>query len=85
MAPDELGCRMNHDVCSVFDRTDEIRCSEGVVDDQRQAVSVGYFSYGIDIRNVAVRVAQCFQENGSGVLLNGTFHFTEVVGIYECG
>ena len=40
MTAEELGSRMNNDVCSMLQRTDEIRCAECVVNDEWNAVLV---------------------------------------------
>ena len=54
---------------------DQIGGAEGVVNDQRQAVAVGDFRDGVNVRNIGVGVAQGFNVNGLGVGLNGGFHF----------
>ena len=58
MAADELRSRMDDDVSTVFERTEEERRSEGVVNDDRKAVLVGDFSDGFEVRNVDGRVAK---------------------------
>ena len=65
----------------MFDRTDQIRGAEGVVDDQWQTVFMGNLCYRIDVRNVAVGIAQSFQINGPGVFLNGIFYLVQVMGV----
>ena len=83
VAAEELGGGVNYDVRAVFDRTDQVWRAEGVVDDQRQAVLMSDCRDSVDIRNIAVRVAQCFQIDGAGVRLNRRFYFCQVVGVYE--
>ena len=68
MAADEFGRRMHHDICAMFHRPDEIGRSKGVVDNERQAVAVSNGSNGVDIRDIAVGIAQGFQIDGPGVL-----------------
>ena len=85
MAADKLGGRVHHDVCAVLDGTDEVRGAEGVINDQRQAVLVGDGCNGVDIRDVAVGVAQRFQIHSLGIGLDGCFHLCKVVGIHEGG
>ena len=47
---------------------------------------VSQFCHCIDIRNVAVGIAQGFDVDGSGVLLNGILHFLQIMHIHEgCG
>ena len=85
MAADKLGGRVHHDVCAVLDGTDEVRGAEGVVNDQRQTVLVGDGCNGVDIRDVAVGVAQRFQIDSLGIGLDGCFHLCKVVGIHKGG
>ena len=67
----------------MLDGTDEVRGAEGVVHHYRQAVLVSNLSDGVNIGNVAVGVAQSLQIDSPGVLLNGSFHLAEVMGIHE--
>ena len=85
VAADELGGRVHHDVCAVLDGTDEVRSAEGIVNDQRQAVLVGYGGNGVDIRDIAVGVAQSFQIDGLGVGLDGILHLSQIVCVHKGG
>ena len=78
---DELGGGMDDDVGAVFDRTDQIRGSEGVVDDQRNVVRVRQFGERLDVGNVAVRVAERFDEDGFGFGTDRGLDFFEVVDV----
>ena len=49
VSADEFGRRVDDDVCSVLDRPYEIRGSEGVVDKEGKAVSMGYFCQGVNV------------------------------------
>ena len=46
---DELGSRMNHDVSTVLDRTDEVWSAEGVIDNQWDVVAMSNLCQLIDI------------------------------------
>ena len=61
MAADKLSGRMDNDIRTMLDGPDEIRRAEGIVNHQRKAVLMSDFRNGIDIRNVAVRIAQGFR------------------------
>ena len=52
MSSDELGCGMNNDICTMLDRTNQIRCSEGIVDRKRKTMLVCDLCDSIDIRNI---------------------------------
>ena len=85
MAANELGSGVDHDVCAVLDGTDQVRGAEGVINDQRQTVLMGEGCNGVDVRDVAVGVAQRLQIDGLGVGLDGVLHLGEVVCIDEGG
>lgn len=83
MATDELSGRMHHDVGTVFNRANQVRSTEGVVDDQRNLVLVGDFGNGFDIRDVGMRVAERFDKDELRVALDSSFDTLEVVGVNE--
>ena len=85
MAADELGGRVDHDVCAVLDGADQVRGAEGVVDDQRQAVLVGNGGNGINVGDIAVGVAQGLQIDGLGVGLDGVLHLGQIVSVDKGG
>ena len=85
VAADELGGRVYHDVGSVFDGADEVGGAEGVVDDERDAVAVGYLGHGIDVDDARVGVAQRLDEDGLGVGLYGPLEVREVGRVDEGG
>ncbi len=81
VAAQELRCRVHHDVRAVLDGADQVRRTEGVVNDQRQTVLVSDIRNGVDIRDVAVRVAEGFQVDGPGVLPDRVFNSFQVVNV----
>ncbi len=52
---------MDHDIRPMLDRADEVRCAKGIVDHNGYPMSVCDFSNGINIRNIAVRIAERLQ------------------------
>lgn len=83
VATDELGSGMHHNVGTMFKRTNQVRSTEGVVDDQRNLVLVGDFGNGFDIRDVGMRVAESFDEDELRVALDSGFDALEVVSVNE--
>lgn len=81
VAPDELGGRVHHNVGAMLNRSKEIGSGKGVVNDQRNLVSVGDIGQCIDVVDVTVGVAQSFDKNGLGIVLNGPLHSIQVMGI----
>ena len=67
VAAQELGGRVDHDIGAMRNGTDEIGRAEGVVDDQGQTVPVGDGGDGVNVRDVAVGIAQRLQVNCLGV------------------
>ena len=80
---DKFRSGMNDDIRSVFDRANQIRRSECIVDDQRQTVPVSDLSDGIDIRDIAVGIPQGFQIYRLRILLNRALYFREIMGVDE--
>ncbi len=74
---------MHHDVGTVFNRANQIRSTEGVVDHQRNLVLVSDFGDSVDIRNVGMRVAESFDKDELRVFLDGGFDALEVVSVDE--
>ena len=85
MTADELRGGMNHDVGTVFQRADEVRSTEGIVDKHRNLVLVGNLGNRFDVRDVGMRVAERLDEHELRVFLDGTFDFLQVAGVHERG
>ncbi len=85
MAADELGGRLNHDVRAMFQRTEQVRGGEGVVDDHRQMVLVGDFGNGLEVRKIGVRIAEGLEVDELGVLLDGILELLRILGGDEGG
>ena len=65
------------------DDLDPVGRAERVVDDERQAVAVGDGGNGLDVRDVAVRVAQRLEIDGARVRLDGRLDRCGVVRVHE--
>lgn len=52
MSADELRGGVHHNVRAVLDGANQVRCAEGIVDDQRQAVLMRDGCDGVDIGNI---------------------------------
>ena len=83
VAADEFRSRMDDDVSTVFERAEEERRSKGVVDDDRKAVVVCDFGDSFEVRNVDGRVAEAFEVNGFGLVVDVFGKGLRVVGIGE--
>ena len=74
---------MNNDVSAVLDRSDKIRCSEGVIDYKRKTVLVSDLCDCVDVRDVTVGIAKSLKVDGSCIFLDGSLNFCEVMCIYK--
>ncbi|MNZ66269.1 hypothetical protein D3C78_844880 [compost metagenome] len=79
VAADVLGQRVHHDVGAVLERPAEDRRGHGVVDDQRHAVAVRGVGQGLQVDDVAGRVADGFAEHRLGALVDQRFQCGDVV------
>ena len=82
---DKFGCRMNDDVRTMLDRTDEIRGAEGVVDHQRKSVLMCDLGDSVDIGNVGIRITERFKIDRLGVILYRALYCIEIMSVYKAG
>ena len=82
---DELGRAVHDDIRAVLDGADQIRRTEGVVDDERNAVRVGDGGERVDVGDVAVRVAERLDVECLGVGTDRGFDLVQVVDVDERG
>ena len=80
VAAEELRGGVDDDVRA---ERDPVGRAERVVDDERQAVAVGDGGNGLDVRDVAVRVAQRLKIDGARVRLDGRLDRCGVVRVHE--
>ena len=80
MTANELGGRVNHDVCSVFDRTEDDG-SEGVVNNDNDIVFVCNFCNGIQVGHVAVRIAERLHVHSLCVRTDGCLECLKVIHV----
>ena len=75
---------MNHDISAMLQRTNEVRCAEGVVDDEGDTVLVSYSCYAFEVEDVGVGIAEGLGIYYFRVGLDGSFEGFEVVDINNC-
>ena len=83
VATQEFSGGVHHDVHAVLDGTDQVRCTEGIIYNERKSVPVRDLRDGIQIRDIAVGISQCLQIDRSGIILNGIFQLLQIMGIHE--
>jgi len=74
MAADVLGERVDDDIRPVLEGPAQVRGSDRVVHDQRDAVSVCNFSQPFQVDDVARRVADGLTEECTGFVIDEGFH-----------
>ncbi len=70
MTANELGRRVNYNIRTIFNRPDQIRSCKGIIDYQRNPVSMGNTGNPLNIGYIRIRIPQGFDENRFGILLN---------------
>ena len=83
MTADEFCSGVDYDICAVLNGSDQIRCTEGVVDNERQTVSVSDLGERVNVGDVAVGVAKSLDVDRLGVRLNRCLDLVEVVDVNE--
>ena len=85
VSADELGRGMNNDVSAVLDGSDQIRSTEGIVHNYGQAVLMSDSCDRVDVRDIAVGIAEGLEIYGSGIVLDRCFNLCEIVRVNESG
>ena len=80
---DKLGRRMHRDVHSMRKDIDKIRSGKGIVGNQRNFMSMNQLCQSIKVRNINQRIAQAFNQNQLGIVLNSCFYFSQVFDIHK--
>ena len=70
MPANEFCGGMYHNISAMFDRANQIRSTEGIVDNQRDFMTMSDFGNSININNIGVRISQCLDKYGLCILLN---------------
>ncbi len=73
MAAEEFRQRMQYDIRAMFQRPQQIGACHGVVDDERQAVTMGDIGNRGDIHECAARVGEAFDEDGACAVVDLPF------------
>ena len=72
---------MDCNVHSVRKDIDQIWCSKGIVGNQRNLVGMDQLCQSIKIRDINQRIAQAFNQNQLGIVLNSCFYFSQIFNI----
>ena len=67
MPTHEFGERMHHDVRAMLERLAQIRCGQGIIDDQGNAGLLGNFGNGIEISNAPAGIGNRFDKDCLGL------------------
>ena len=81
MTTQEFSSRMHHHISPVLNRPDKERRAEGVVDDERNMVSVRHFGHRLNIGHIGVGIAEGLSIDRLCIRPNGRLERHEVVYI----
>ena len=70
MAAHVFGQGVHHDICTMLDRAQQIGAWDRVINDQWDAVVMGHFGKGRNVRDIAQGVANRLAVNGLGFVIN---------------
>ena len=70
-----FGSAMDNDISAKVQRSLEIWCQEGIVDDDQKIIFVGDFADSTQITDFHCGVCRSFQKDSFGIGLNGSFNF----------
>ena len=75
MSSDKFGGRMNHNICSIFNRSYQIRGGKCIINHKRYFMSMRNLCYFFNIYYIRVWISKRLYKYGFCILLNGLFHF----------
>ena len=67
----------------MFDRTNEVRSAEGVVDDERDVMTMSNLCKTVDICDVRVWITESLSIERLGIRLDGSLYFIKVANIND--
>ena len=76
-----FGKRVDHDIGTIFDTFQQMRCCKGCIDNQWKMVLVGNFGDRPDVSDLEQRVADGFNEDRPGFFRNCRFKVKWIPGI----
>ena len=83
VAADEFGEGVYHDVCSVLEGLEQIRCGNGIIHDKRDTSIMGHFCYGFEIIHVVLGIANGFRIDKAGIFIDCPTNILRVRSVDE--
>ena len=84
MAADKFCCWMNNDICTVFDRTNQIRCCKCWINNQWNVMFMSNFRQFLNIYKIWIRITKCLYINCFCIFLDCCFKWTFNLRINKC-
>ncbi len=81
MAADELGSRMYHDIGTMLEWLDQVRCWQRIVYHQRYSVLMRDIGYSLNVQRVQARITQCFSIYSLRALVYGSTEVFRIAAI----
>ena len=70
VAADEFGERVNDNVRTMLQRSEKVRGGDGIIDDKRDAGSMGNSGYRLEIINIVFRIADRLDVDQAGIFID---------------
>ena len=83
MTSDEFRSRMNNDVNSMLQWTNEIWSAERVIHNENHVMTMCHFSYCLEIQHITVWIAKSLGKHHLRVRLDGSFQSNQVVHLHN--
>ena len=74
---------MDDNISSMLDRTDQVRSTERIIDDQRDIMTVSHLRHSIDIGNIRIGIAERFDIHRFRILPDSSLQRLQVIDIYN--
>src|SRR5438477_10076586 len=82
MSADPFCSRLNHDVCSPFDRTEEVTCcTESIINYEGQIIFFCQLGKLLEIRNVEAWVTDRFKVDGLCIFVDMLYKTFDIIAI----
>ena len=76
---------MHHNISTMLDRTNQIRSTEGIVDNQRDFMTMGNLGNGVNINDIGIRISQCLDKDGFRIFPDSFLEVGQITRINKSG
>ena len=84
MTTQELCSRVDHDVGTMLQRTNQVGCTERIVHDKRNTMLMSHGSHAFEVEHIAIGIAKGLGIHHLRVRLNGSLQSSKIIYINDC-